>query len=105
MDQPLSSFTSLDPSHVRLFSRIGITNASDIWTHALPDLAKKLKITEAELQATLDILSAEMAPKPKMVSKFSENVPFCFTTGDVLLDKALGGGVRAGMVTEICGES
>ena len=105
MDQPLASFTSLDPSRVRLFSKIGITKASEIWTYAPSELAKKLKVTEMELRATLDVLCAEIAPKPQLVSEFLVNMPSCFTTGDALLDKALGGGVRAGMVTEICGES
>jgi DNA repair protein RAD57 len=105
MDQPLAAFTSLDPSPVRLFSKIGISKTSEMWTYEPSELAKKLKVTEVELQATLDVLCAEMAPKPRRVSEFPVNIPSHFTTGDMLLDKALNGGVRAGMVTEICGES
>ena len=105
MDQPLTHLASFTPAHARLFSRIGITKTSEIWTYPPPELAKKLKITQLELQTILCGLCEEIAPKPQLVSNFSANGPSSFTTGDPLLDKALGGGVRAGMVTEICGES
>ncbi|KIM31863.1 hypothetical protein M408DRAFT_327269 [Serendipita vermifera MAFF 305830] len=104
MDQPLASL-SLDPHHVRQLSRVGITKVSEIWTNGPTEVAKKLKITQEEFQIILDAICVAIAPKPQIVSNFSDNKPLCFTTGDTLLDKALGGGVRAGTVTEICGES
>ena len=105
MELPLAAFTSLEPNHVRLLSRVGVTRASEIWIHGPAELAKKLKMTQGDFQTILDAVCAEMAPKPQLVSRFSVNESCCFTTGDELLDKALGGGVRAGTVTEICGES
>jgi len=105
MDQPFSSFPSIDQAHVRLFARIGITKLSEIWSYGPSELAKKLKMTQEAFQTILDALCTEMAPKPQLVSQYIGNKPPYFTTGDALLDKALGGGVRVGMVTEICGES
>lgn len=105
MEKPLAAFPLLDSNHARLLSRIGITKASEIWAAGPTELAKKLKMNPEEFQAMLDAVCAAIAPKPQSVNSFSTSEPSCFTTGDASLDKALGGGVRVGMVTEICGES
>ena len=44
-----------------------------------------------------------MAPPARLLSE-TEDIGAKFTTGDKLLDQALGGGIRTGLLWEFCGE-
>ncbi|KAG8784029.1 hypothetical protein FRC20_005131 [Serendipita sp. 405] len=106
MDQPIPSIEDLPPVHKHLFARAGIRNCSDVWMNAPSDIARKLKVSTEDVQAAIDALCSVIAPKPTLLAHSEQcNQPGCFTTGDPSLDEALGGGVRLGMMTEICGES
>ncbi|KAG8813446.1 hypothetical protein FRC17_001578, partial [Serendipita sp. 399] len=106
MDQLISTIDDLSKADKLLFTRAGIRSCSDVWQSAPSDIAKKLKVPTEDVQAAIDALCVAIAPKPSLLADSEQfNHPSRFTTGDASLDEALGGGVRLGMMTEICGES
>lgn len=105
MDVLVTSIATLDEAQKSLLSKNGVIRASDIWLYSPMDLAKKLKLTVDEVQSIIAAICKETAPKVQLLSDCVDNGPNCFTTGDVLLDEALGGGIRTGLITEISGES
>ena len=82
-----------------------ILTVSDLLLTAPTEAAKKCKLSLMEIQSIMDIICKERTHNPRSLAH--ENVPRdgeSFTTGDVELDSALGGGVRTGMIWEIVGQ-
>lgn len=71
----------------------------------LPDVAKRCKISVPDAKAIHDKLLKE-APTTELtlLNEVEGELDDVFSTGDRTLDQALGGGIRTGMVWEICGE-
>ena len=105
MDYSISSLTSIDASQKQLLSRVNISKVSEIWLHAPSDLAKKLKVPLEQVQTIIAAICKSVAPNVHRLQDYVNNRPDCFTTGDTMLNQALAGGIRTGMITEICGES
>lgn len=57
-----------------------------------------------EAQALLDLVCNELASHPVPLNDPSIPIDHIFTTGDSILDKALGGGIRTSKLWEITGE-
>lgn len=52
----------------------------------------------------LDLVSRELAHEPQLLEDIVHHGDGTFTTGDVLLDQVLGGGIRTRMLWELFGE-
>ncbi len=105
MDHTISSLASIDASQKQLLSRANISKVSDIWLHAPSDLAKKLKVPLEQVQSIIATICKSVAPNVHLLQDYENNGPDCFTTGDAMLNEAMGGGIRTVIITEICGES
>ena len=82
-----------------------VNTFSDLLIIPLPDLAKRCKISVPDAKAIYDKLLRECPlTELTLLSQVQGELDEIFTTGDGVLDQALGGGVRTGMVWEICGE-
>ena len=79
----------------------------DLSLISVADVARRIKRPLIEVQQLIDSINLELAPDVSCpVDVFTEeNQEFnTSTTGDAVLDGATGGGVRTGMIWEICGE-
>lgn len=107
----IESSKLLSPSQKAIFARAGITTVSDVWLQAASDIAKKTRVSVEEVQAAIDLLCKETAPRSRRVTTDGGNsgevVQFAsrLTTGDNALDAILGGGIEAHGITEIVGEA
>ncbi|KAG6909456.1 hypothetical protein DXG01_000441 [Tephrocybe rancida] len=89
-----------------VFKRGNLTDASEIMISSSQDIARKCKTSAAEAQAIIDALY-RCAPQPGM-SRLKDAMldgNETSTTGDPILDGALGGGIRSGMIWEVAGEA
>lgn len=76
---------------------------SDLLLVAPNEIAKQCKITLAEAQKIIDSVCSVYTHKPRSLTDVPE-VDEIFTTGDLELDRALGGGIRTGMLWEVVGQ-
>ncbi|KAG6849589.1 hypothetical protein H0H93_007174 [Arthromyces matolae] len=84
----------------------GRLNASDVMLSSSQDIARKCKISAAEAQSIIDHLYLNTSRPQLLKLEDADRAGCeCFTTGDPVLDGALGGGIRAGMIWEVVGES
>ncbi|KLO07392.1 P-loop containing nucleoside triphosphate hydrolase protein [Schizopora paradoxa] len=106
LDQlPLQHVQSLSSFQVSSLQKSGLKRTSDLLLAPPRDLAKVLKLPNAEIHAILKSVSTELGGSHvrwKPLDAFSHEV---FSTGDNRLDDLLGGGIRTGMVWELAGES
>lgn len=77
---------------------------SDLVLYPPNDLAKKLRMPLSEIQKLVQIVCKEVAQQLDDESRHRSPSDACFTTGDEILDEAIGGGIRTNMVWEFCGE-
>jgi DNA repair protein RAD57 len=64
----------------------------------------KCRISPLGIQAILDIVCRENSRPTRLLEDIKDQGDQKFTTGDVELDNALGGGIRTGMIWEVAGE-
>jgi hypothetical protein len=101
----------LSGSQKAIFARARIATVADVWLHAASDIAKKTRVSVEEVQAAVDLLCKETAPRSLRVttdggnSREDAQVASRLTTGDNALDAILGGGIEARSITEIVGEA
>jgi DNA repair protein RAD57 len=77
----------------------------DLLLVSTQDIAKRCKSSPLEIKRIMDILlRATPWPALNRLDSSDGAEDEMFTTGDVVLDKALGGGIRTGMVWEVVGE-
>ena len=67
-------------------------------------IAKRLKSSLNEIQSVIESLCKELAQASLRVGGIEECADDKFTTGDAVLDRVVGGGIRTGMVWELAGE-
>ncbi|KAJ3550775.1 hypothetical protein NM688_g5001 [Phlebia brevispora] len=122
--QPLSKIVTLTASQRRLlqhgkysvYSTAGrptepflgqISTVKDLLVLSVQDLAKRCRITYPDAQNIVDTVCEDLASQLPL--RTLDDPESCrdqtFTTGDRLLDEALGGGVRTGKLWEIVGQS
>ena len=82
----------------------GLRTVSDLILTPPNDIAKKKRKPLSEIQRIIGIVCKEVAQEARNSRRFTPAQDECFTTGDSILDGCLGGGVRTGMVWELCGE-
>lgn len=68
------------------------------------DLAKKLKSSVSDVQSIVEKACSEISSGQLSPKRLSVDGSTSFSTGDTFLDKALGGGIRTGMMWELAGE-
>jgi DNA repair protein RAD57 len=68
------------------------------------DISKKCRLTPAETKQITDAVCKDCAQVLRPLHQVKYEGDEKFTTGDVLLNRALGGGIRTGMIWEIFGE-
>lgn len=104
--------TFLSSWHIRL-TRIGDScdladyiEASEIITAAPQDVLKRLKLSDIQqVNRLLHTICQDVAPRSNALSDIVDaDESNWITTGDPEVDRLLGGGVRTGVITEICGE-
>jgi DNA repair protein RAD57 len=80
--------------------------ASEVITAAPQDVLKRLKLADIQqVNRLVQTLCQDVAPKAKRLSDVAdEDDRNWITTGDPEVDRLLGGGVRTGVITEVCGE-
>jgi len=84
---------------------------AEVWLHAVSEIAKKTRVSVDEVQAAIDLLCKETAPRSLRVTMDGENscedvqIVSGLTTGDSALDAILGGGIGTHSITEIVGEA
>lgn len=61
-------------------------------------------MTLQQAQNIIDIVCKEHAQQPRSLADVDLEENDIFTTGDADLDRALGGGIKTGMIWEIAGE-
>lgn len=84
----------------------GFVDVADILCRLPQELQRKCKISLTEAEAILQVLYDSSNPPPlRTLAEAKQDGDEACTTGDVLLDEALGGGIRTGMVWEFVGES
>ncbi|KII88759.1 hypothetical protein PLICRDRAFT_637359 [Plicaturopsis crispa FD-325 SS-3] len=101
----LSNIQTLSYPHKNSLKKGGIESTSDLLLTAPQEIAKKCRIPLQEVHSILDIVCSASGPNPRVLESVEREGSEKFTTGDALLDKALGGGIRTGMIWEIAGES
>lgn len=80
--------------------------ASEVITAAPQDVLKRLKLADIQqVNRLVQTLCQDVAPTAKRLSDVAdEDDKNWITTGDPEVDRLLGGGVRTGVITEVCGE-
>ena len=68
------------------------------------DLARRCRIVHSEAEAILNAICEELQSEPRPIDYPDVTRDQCFTTGDAILDDALGGGIRTRKVWEVVGE-
>ena len=77
---------------------------SDLVLNPPNDVARKLRVPLSEVQKLVQIVCEEVAQQLHDELQSQSHLDACFTTGDEILDEAVGGGIRTSMVWEVCGE-
>ena len=87
-------------------NKANVQTVSDLLLKPPADLANKCKGWQLkEINATIDLICNELHEEPTSILRDGIHLEDeSFTTGESQLDEALGGGIRTGMLWEICGE-
>ncbi|KAK2460562.1 hypothetical protein APHAL10511_007032 [Amanita phalloides] len=102
----LSTLSTLPAQHKAALERGGIHTVAQLLFTSPQDVARKCRISPIEFKAIIDIVCRERGDfRLHYLDDIKSEGDEMFSTGDVDIDLALGGGVRTGMVWEIVGES
>lgn len=78
---------------------------TDLILVPVQDIAKRCKASPVEIKRLVDIVLSRIPQRPlQRLDNLRSEGDELFSTGDSVLDKALGGGIRTGMVWEVVGE-
>ena len=88
-----------------MFATGGVRTVSDLITISASDIGRKCRIAHSEVQEITNVVFDNLKG-PELLSLNDSDLPRddVFTTGDSLLDKAIGGGMRTRKLWEIVGE-
>ncbi len=107
----IESSKLLSGSQKAIFARARIATVAEVWLQAASEIARKTRVSVEEVQAAVDLLCKETAPRSLRVTTNGGNshqdvqIASRLTTGDNDLDANLGGGIEARSITEIVGEA
>ena len=82
----------------------GFVTVSDVLLSPLSDISQRCRLAPQAVQAIVDSIARALARPPSILRDVMRNGSELITTGDTVLDKMLGGGIRVGMVWELAGE-
>jgi DNA repair protein RAD57 len=68
------------------------------------DLGRKCRISPLEAKSIFNTVCQNNAPQIRSLADVEDDQEQVCSTGDGYLDAALGGGLRTGMVWEVCGQ-
>ena len=77
---------------------------SDLLLVRPSEAAQRCRMTLKEVEGLLGLVCAELYQPPLPLAEVADAGEEMFTTGDDCFDKVLGGGIRTGMLWEMCGE-
>ncbi|KAL0947189.1 hypothetical protein HGRIS_013313 [Hohenbuehelia grisea] len=102
-----SGFQDLSPIQKAILKKGNVEGLESLLLHAPNDVARKCKASVAEIQAILATLCIASSHPLKTLEELEtqHDDRATFTTGDITLDAALGGGIETSMVWEVVGES
>ncbi|RSH79032.1 uncharacterized protein EHS24_001960 [Apiotrichum porosum] len=96
---------NLAPDQLAACTRANLSTASDVLLLAPADLSRKLRNAGSNLSAPDLVRSVSRAIVPKSQPLSTRADALVIRTGDTHVDALLGGGIRAGCITELVGES
>ncbi|EJD02087.1 P-loop containing nucleoside triphosphate hydrolase protein [Fomitiporia mediterranea MF3/22] len=96
---------SLSPAQKAGLKKSNFKGLSDIVLTPPGEIAKRLRTSLSEAQAIIENVCKEVASSVDIRNLLEEVGDDKFTTGDAVLDRVIGGGIRTGMVWELVGES
>ncbi|KIK63879.1 hypothetical protein GYMLUDRAFT_196861 [Collybiopsis luxurians FD-317 M1] len=100
------SFASLSSSQRALLQRGNIASVSDLILTPVQDIARRSRVSPLEIKSIVDaVCKSSPINAPTLAQLSLPNSCAICTSGDTLLDAALGGGFRTGMLWEVVGES
>ncbi|KAI0083979.1 P-loop containing nucleoside triphosphate hydrolase protein [Irpex rosettiformis] len=104
--QPLSALAGLSYNQRSSLRKGNILTVSDLLVLSSQVIAKRCRITHGEAQEIVNLVFDELKPLP-LHHLGDPDIPKddIITTGDNILDNALGGGVRTRKLWEVTGES
>ncbi|KAK7043699.1 DNA repair protein rhp57 [Paramarasmius palmivorus] len=106
MDDELSSCTALSSTQKYLLKRGNITTATDLVFTPIADIARRCRVSPLEIKGIVDTFCKSKPIQTQTLSEcLATSRPGTCTSGDRILDDALGGGFQSGMVWEVVGES
>ncbi|KAJ3515559.1 hypothetical protein NLJ89_g1682 [Agrocybe chaxingu] len=100
--------------HGLTFSELGLLRKgvvdkiflADLLSNTVQDIAKKCRASPLEIKRLVEkVLDATPCTHISRLDNLEDESEEKFTTGDTILDTALGGGIRTGLVWEVVGES
>ncbi|KAF8162961.1 P-loop containing nucleoside triphosphate hydrolase protein [Crassisporium funariophilum] len=104
LDGPLKVY-GLSDSEVALLKKGNIQTITDILLISTHEIAKRCRAAPIEIKRIVDT-ALNAVPIHQLVRLDSETLSDArITTGEAILDNALNGGIRTGMVWEVVGES
>ena len=83
---------------------MNILTVADLVLLSTPDIVKKCRISYHEAQEIVNIVCDELAPPLHSLDDPEVPKDEVFTTGDAIIDRVLGGGIRTGKLWEVVGE-
>ncbi|KAI0684270.1 P-loop containing nucleoside triphosphate hydrolase protein [Cytidiella melzeri] len=104
--QPLSTFAVLSSRQQSSLRKGNILTVSDLLVLSPQDIVKRCRIAHSEAQEIISLIFDGLS-SPPLLNLDHRDLPHddVITTGDSILDRALGGGVRTRKLWEITGES
>ena len=82
-----------------------LQTVADLLLNTPQEIAKRCKISPLEIKRIFDtVLNAIPLRQLNVLEDMAHGGDEKFSTGDAILDTALGGGIRTGMVWEVVGE-
>ena len=83
---------------------VGIQTVADLVLLSIPDIVKRCRISHHDAQEVFNAVCDELAPPLHSLADSGTPKDETFTTGDALIDRMLGGGIRTGKLWEVVGE-
>lgn len=89
---------------IQVLRRGSFITVADLMLADPSDVMRKCRIPLDQAKKLIDLVCRELRPAGRRLDDPSVEL-YIFTSGDAALDAALGGGIRAGMIWEVVGES
>ncbi|KAI9433974.1 P-loop containing nucleoside triphosphate hydrolase protein [Lactarius indigo] len=103
-DTLLSSIPGISPSRQLALKKGGLVTVSDVLFSPAYDVSQRCRLAPQAVQEIFDTISQAIDHPPSLLRDVIHDGSETITTGDILLDKMLGGGIRVGMIWELVGE-